>query len=372
MRCRFATYRVRQAQDRLPPGGPLPAELIQRLKRLDDDRKLLANKTGISARYIIDRLRSESYILEPEQRIDPHHHAAPFMNDVARASQELPTVYDPHEAERLIRRLAQETPRLRTSVLQLALDEAPRIGEDFAKEMVAATPSAFDALPPPAGPPDFAEQCRLLERAMFVAARLGLADYMPPLVARFRRLLQPQQDRPVVRSLPFFAGRSFTSLVRESFRALRKLGLLEEIVGLSDEVAQALLQGRAVTALDAEWGERYTGALASLLMVAGEWHSLGRDALADGIIETARAVLLARPTWCDGNRIPLSRAVMDRTTLARAYALVLGQVPPGRAQQQLEELLAKLDGINDGFTTAGHYNVLQLQVVEAIVLAVVG
>ena len=64
--------------------------------------------------------------------------------------------------------------------------------------------------------------------------------------------------------------------------------------------------------------------------------------------------------------------MIDRTALARAYAVSLGQAPVEVAQKRLEELFEKLEGIRDTFTTNDTLQpAAQLHVVEAVVLAVV-
>src|SRR5262249_10101164 len=48
----------------------------------------------------------------------------------------------------------------------------------------------------------------------------------------------------------------------------------------------------------------------------------------------------------------------------------LGRAPVDVAQRRLEELFGKLEGIRDAFGTSKYYGWLQLQIVEAVVLAV--
>src|SRR5262249_50106818 len=53
-------YRVKQALEGRAHAGPLPAEQVEYLSHMDR-----------MARYVVDRLRQKSYILEPNSRIDP-------------------------------------------------------------------------------------------------------------------------------------------------------------------------------------------------------------------------------------------------------------------------------------------------------------
>jgi hypothetical protein len=61
----------------------------------------------------------------------------------------------------------------------------------------------------------------------------------------------------------------------------------------------------------------------------------------------------------------------EKTLLAVNYAQTLGQAPVEVAQKRLEELFQKLTGIRDTYTTNQYYSLSQLDVIEAVVRAVV-
>src|SRR6187402_3520094 len=52
-------YRIEQAITNRPHQGLLPPELLDSLERIDEDRR------GMSCRYVVDRMRQSSRILEP-------------------------------------------------------------------------------------------------------------------------------------------------------------------------------------------------------------------------------------------------------------------------------------------------------------------
>jgi hypothetical protein len=58
--------------------------------------------------------------------------------------------------------------------------------------------------------------------------------------------------------------------------------------------------------------------------------------------------------------------------LACAYAKAVSEAPVEVAQKRLEEVFRSLRGIHDTYTTSSHFSVSQLDVVESVVLAVVG
>ena len=56
-------HRIKQALDGKPPAGPLPAEYLEYLEQMER-----------MSRYVVDRLRQHSRILEPHEKIDPYRH----------------------------------------------------------------------------------------------------------------------------------------------------------------------------------------------------------------------------------------------------------------------------------------------------------
>jgi hypothetical protein len=110
-------------------------------------------------------------------------------------------------------------------------------------------------------------------------------------------------------------------------------------------------------------------ALRALLHIAAGWYYFGRNEPAEMVIQAARKALLqevAPPAspFSSGDAI-------ERSKLACAYAAALSQAPPETARRRFEELFGKLQGIRDAFTTNKYFGRLQLEVIEAVVLAVV-
>jgi hypothetical protein len=344
---------------------------MEYLAELIRQRKENKETAGTGPVYVIDRLRALSRILEPDQKVEPYRHTKPFGSELTRALGELPDMPDRGQVVDRVRSLLNKVPRNkdgpepRARILRAALDQAPRVGEDFSLEMLAETPSALDALPPPAGAVEFMEQADLLEKGLFVAAHFDSKEHVEQLVARFGRLLDTQRDAPTVQALDSLAG--------QSFRGLRKLGMQQEIRDVLQLLKDVLLRGRDLSAVnDPEWRARQPAAFRALLPVAASWFYFGEQALADTVLQAAREALLAPlPTAADGRPALSGREVLERTALARAYATALGQAPVDVAQERFGKLFEKLEGILDTFTTNDHYSQCQLQVVEAVVLAVV-
>src|SRR5262249_56837264 len=116
------------------------------------------------------------------------------------------------EGARGVDKPLEETPKgargseQRTKVVRAGLEAAPRVGEEFAKRMLAEALPAYDALPEPKEPGALLEQAAFLEKALFLAGHYGRIDNVHPLVARFRKMLQTQRGPQAVAGLDSLAG----------------------------------------------------------------------------------------------------------------------------------------------------------------------
>jgi len=364
-------HRVRQAQQGETHPGPLPNEYMETLLDLYKQRADSGDKQGVGDWYIIDRLREQSRILEPDQKIKPYRYMERVQEGAEQTLQRLPDILDRVQAADQVRQLLRKVPKgdrglaERANILIGALNQAPRIGEEFAREMLSQVPEALDGLPLPRQPDEFERQATLLEKGLFVAAHFDRKDVVPGFVVRFERLLQSQRDAPTVQALD--------ALAAQCFRGLRKLGMQEEIGKLLQQMAEVMLRGGDLKAVqDAEWRAKQPAALRALLHVAGGWYYFGEEAQAARGLEAARAALLT-PSAPEETRplAPGGQELIDRIKLARAYAAALSQAPVEMAQERFEELFDKLAGIRDPWTTSHHYLLSQLLIVEAVVLGVV-
>jgi hypothetical protein len=328
-------YRITQALDRKPHAGPLPADLM------DIHRGMVTFFT-----YVVDRLRWNSRILEPEQEINPYGRWNTRTSELDTRLFELADLTDPKEIVARVQRLLQAAPKgadgveARARILEAALAAAPRVGEEFAREMLDLSQEAYDVLPEPVDDKGLAERTSFLETALFVAIHFNSFDHIPQLVRRFQSMLQSQRGVQAIHTLEKLAGRCF--------RGLRKLGMMEDLLA---PMADLVLEGKDLASVDA------TG-LRAFLLVASEWYSRG-DGQGKPVLEAARALLLKGELQ--------SR---EQTALACAYARTVGQAPVTEAQQRLEEIFTHVKGVKDTTTTSSHFSVSQLQLVESVVLGV--
>jgi FtsH ternary system domain X7 len=353
---RAFTYRVKMAQEGKRNTGPLPPEELEYLEKRMERLK----------RYVVERLRQHSRILEPDQKIDPYRTWSAKINDLEKALADLTDLGDRKEIARRVETLLKtHAPKgnkgyeARVSILRTALNLAPRVSEEFALDMLTQLLPTYDALPEARDAAVLEQQANLLEKGLFVAAHFDRKDHVQQLVARFQRLLQSQRGNAG-------AIQSLDTLAEHGFRGLRKLGMREEIDVLLRQMENVILEGQDISAIDMKADRNWPVALRALLHVAAGWLYFGRDRQAEPIINTVRTLLFSGQLM-EGN----APKYKEQTQLARAYALTVGQAPVEAAQKRLEELFHKLKGVKDTYTTSTHYSLSQLDVVEAVVLSVV-
>jgi cellulose synthase operon protein C len=337
-------YRITQALESKPHAGPLPTEQLEKLEQMPR-----------LEHYVVDKLREHARILEPNQKIDPYRHWSSRMSELERELAELVDVNDRKEVVARVQRLLRElgrgakTAEPRARILRSALDLAPRISEDFAREILDQAIPAYDALLEAREPTPLMELAKFLEKALSVAAHFDRIEQIHPLVNRFQALLQAQKGDKAVHSLESLAG--------QCFRGLRKLGMRDEIDQMLTLLANVILEGQDLQGVDA--AKVPAGSWRALLHVASGWFYFGKDRLAEPVLQAVRSMLFREEL-----------VAREKSALACVYATTVGQAQVEVAQKRLEEIFQKLNGVHDGYTTKDYYRLLQLDVIEAVVLAV--
>jgi cellulose synthase operon protein C len=309
-------------------------------------------------RYVVDRLRKHSRILEPDQQINPYRHWGARISDFEKEIAALTDLTDRTELAARVEKLLRDAPKgakgadQKARVVRAGLEAAPRVGEDFARRMLDQAIPAYDALPEAKELAPLLDQATFLEKALFLAGHFGRIEAVHLLVTRFQNMLRSQKGPQALQVLD--------KLAAQCFRGLRKLGMRDEIDQILKQMADLILEGQDVKAIDFKKREQGTAALRALLQVAAGWYFFGRDSQAEPILQAARATLMANDLQ-----------PRDQTQLACVYAAAVGQAPVEVAQKRLEEIFRQLKMIKDTYTTSSHFSVSQLDVVEAVVLAVV-
>jgi cellulose synthase operon protein C len=362
---RLFEHRIRQAMEGQATNTPLEGESLERLnelRRIEQARRTEEKKqSGPPHSYVVDKMRGTSRILEPLQNsrvFEYRYIAAGSGGEEDQALARLPDIKDRKELAEQTNWLLQKGKTslpLSVRILKGALEQSPRIGEEIAQHLLEQALRGYDrsfSLPVDDKERPGPEQLMdLLERGLFVAAHFGRLDAVQALMARFRQLLREERESP--------STIGFDRVIEQCLRGLRKLGLRDEIEELLALMSDAVLKGRNAGSL---LTEKDAGPLVrTLLPIAAGWYDFGRDSQAEPIFQAARTLLLRKEL-----------APTEHLALACAYANTLGAVPITIAQERLEELFERLEGIPNTSSYGNYYSPAQIKFIESVVLAVAG
>lgn len=357
-------HRVNEVLAGRSPTDRFPRELM-------DDLEAMDNKMD---RYKVDRLRQHSSILEPHEEIEPYRRwHGRYTDDLER---ELASLFDIENRAVLARELHKHLHREpsskrgdteRVRVLATALELAPRLGEEFARDLLPNVIPTLDRAN------DLVERARVLEKSLFLAAHYDKTDYIRPLIERLRGILQEHWSSDNLVKL--------VSLLSESLRGLRKLGMRDQIHQLLDVLTglirkQSQRMGKMSTA---ERNEERANQLSLLLQVAGGRFYFSQDEHAWPVIEETADLLFIKDAT--------GLKTVTQIRLACDYVECLGQAPIEQAMARLHLLFSvesgsrdpaskganfRLTRISDNFTTNTHYSLSQIDLLEAMVKGLVG
>ncbi len=361
-------YRVDQVLAGKPATGQLSAELTAELEELANKaRSGGTNNPFLRGEYVIGRLREQSRILEPQERLDPYSYWTKNQDPLKKELAELHTVKDPNKLADRIRKLYKDGVTGKTQkevqfhVLHEGLPLAARVSEAFTVELLALVPAALQGTGGANESPDLPKkQGELLERAMFHAGHFNRDDLVKKLVDDFTTLVHAKPQEMKFKLINVVAG--------QCMRSLRKLGLSNEIDRFLTKLHTEVLGGASTADLKKKHQakpELWSAVLQTLLNLAGGWLHFGRSDRAAPILEEARNELL--------NASALSLPAKEYTELARAYVTALGQGPSETALARMIELFKKMSPakITNTWTTAQYYSRFHLNLVEDVIRAVV-
>lgn len=320
------------------------------------------------ADYVIGRIREQSRILEPHERLHPYakwmKHGDTLMKELA----DLQTVREPAKLADRIRRLfkdriqGQSSTEVQILVLHEAVPLSPRVGEAFTVELLNLVPAALAAgtgvSPEPSDGPK--KQGELLERSLFFAGHFDRGDLVQKLVGHFVDLVHAKADDARYKLVNAVGG--------QVLRSLKKLGLRTEMDRFLARLQSEILRGATLPELRKRYADKpamWCDVLQTLLNLAAGWMTFGQTDTAAPILDEARKELLSP----SGVRLHPK----DYTALARAYVGALGQGPSETGLPRITELFRKMDPtkITNTWTTGSCYSRDHLALVEAVIHAMV-
>jgi hypothetical protein len=354
-------YRIEQALAGKPHAGPLPRAWREQLQGVDD--RLMC--------YLVDFIRRDSRVLEPQERINPIRNWASFLGGLHARMAELHDLNDPAQAAEGIRMLLrtvsdnQSTPEVSLDILVTVLPYTLRAGEAVALETLQEVSEALEAgirwadsgIEP--GARDAASRAfliaQVLERAITLSGSLSRVEHVQVFVQRLLDFLEEKQGSQLLGAMDLIA--------EPCLRTLLRLGLRGEIPRVLDRMAEWMEWNVGLEALRDRYANKWPGwpqALRALLRLAEGWLLLGQPRHAEAILEEARRVLFAHD---------LDTHPREYTELVCVYATALGELPGDDTLNRFQELFANMKPVRDTYTSSNHFSVMQLRVVESVVLS---
>jgi hypothetical protein len=359
-------YRIDEVIAGRPHAGALPASLIEHVDHLraEYDQRRASGPAGPDAHigYVVDRLREESRILEPQERLRAYRYMDRLAGEeVSKEVAGWPDVTDPRQLRPRIDKLLGPagkplTPAIRVKVLSRAIPLAHRVGEAFCLGLVRTAPAAIEAMTAH-GDPDphtLTEVSTLLERAVLFAAHYDDRTFVHAAIDRLSKLMDPATGPAALQAMAPAVGQLLISL--------RKFGMRDEAERLLARVEQWVFRGRPLERLRTDDARTWPQVLEMLLRLAAGWLDFDRSDLARPVLDEARAYLLRGTADAD---------IIRYVSIAAAYISALGHGPVEDALGRAEELLTlgEKGKLLNTRTSSTHYSVFHLNIVEAIVLA---
>lgn len=363
-------YRVDQVLAGKPATGQMGAEVAAELEEMGSKGKTAGtNNPYLRAEYVINRMREQSRILEPQERTDPYANWTKNQDALKKELADLHAVKEPAKLADKIRKLHREGVQGKPSnevkflVLHEAVPLSHRVGEVFTVELLQLVPEALRGASTGTGPepPDTPKkQGELLERSLFMAGHFDRSDLVKRLVDEFSELIHAKSEEARFKLINVVAG--------QCLRSLKKLGMRDEIDRFLARLHTEVLRGATTAELrkkHASKPETWAAVLQTLLNLAAGWLTFGMHDKAKPILDEAHNELL------NPNAIKLQPK--EYTALAQAYVAALGQGPSETGLARIIELFRKMDKarINNTWTTAQFYSRFHLNLVEDVVRAIV-
>tara|TARA_R110002096_G_scaffold42143_3_gene113524 strand:- start:1011 stop:4280 length:3270 start_codon:yes stop_codon:yes gene_type:complete len=286
-------------------------------------------------RYKIDRLRSASTILEPQERLDPMQAFQRGGDSRGEEFEGLRAEEDPGKVVVAIRgildlsELSETSLEDRARLLDGVMDFFPLISEADAVPALRRVLTTAATTPP-------ASRALLLEEAMSLTGFFGRDEMTREIASDLSAL---------VNDLPADEAASLASEFGSCLRGLRRVGLAEQASQLLERLA-AMTVGETPDRIEAR-----------LHVAAGQAYL--------GDFERARVSLVATQKALG----KLKLTGKDRLGITRALAIAWSHAPREEAMKGLSEVAGQLALITDSFNTNSHFCLSVVSFMDSMVLA---
>ncbi|MCS6866685.1 MAG: hypothetical protein NZS48_16655 [Gemmata sp.] len=363
-------FRIDQALAEKPHAGPLDQQILNDLEQMSrkNGRGPVNNPYDL-AKYSIDRMRKESWILEPHEKPDPYANWIKWSDPLTKELAELADIRQPHHlAERIGKLYAdgvhgKPIEEVRFHVLCEGLPLAARINEEFTVQLLERVPAALAVGfgPKVVSTELLDKQGELLRRALLYAGHFNRVEIVKQLVDEFVSLIHAKPEDLRFKLINIVAS--------QCLRSLKKIGLINEFDRFLTQLQNEVLRGASLDTLRQRYSgkpEQWGPALQTLLNLAGGWLHFGLREPALPILEEARQQLLDQRAAVFPPQL--------YTAVARAYVSAIGQASPDMGLPWLMDLFQRMDPrkIPNTFTTAQHYSRLHLALVEDVIQVLIG
>lgn len=375
-------YRIEQALQGKLHRGSFPPEIAG---KIDEIRKLKAEFAAANASkgkggsgdnpgnpyweslYVIDRLRQESRVLEPNELPQPYRASMAFDDPRQTELLHLTDITDPADLKLRITRLYKHSlttknpKQWRCDLLKQSLPLALRVGEQFALEQLNLVPDALAPGGLAVGNPPTRDELSglrgdLIDRALVLAAQCGQIDHVQKITNQFIELIrtEPEDSRPAF----------LNAAMAPCLRTLKKLGMRDAIDRLLARVQSLVFPTGTIADLREKYGARpdaWSKTLQTLLHLAGGWLMLGQSKRANEILDAARDEILARKMLPN-----------DLTALAQAYIAAVGHGPSEAGIERIKEFFEQVpaSAFPNNWTGAKTYSRLHLKLIEEVIHAI--
>ncbi len=358
------TYRIENAIEGKPHEGLFPPELLNRLETMDSTR---AN--GASWKYIVDRFRSISEVLDPQEKYDPYTAWKSGGNPLHKAIVEIGKLRDPSARQTAIEKIYkdQPSPEGKMFVLAECIPMAAICGRDFSVKLIGQVPALLKELNNKFNDTQAAQHSEkyisLLERSLFYSGHYDARELTSEIFEQFLAYITKQTGAQ--------RSEAISKVSRKCLRSLRRLDLKSEIDRFLSQVTQLVLGGQSIDALRAKGGNDWPATIVSLLNLAEGWMYFGEVDKARPYLDEARNAILhnSQLRTKDAAKAIQPQKICE---IASAYASALGNAPVDEALARIEDLFRNIEKVPNKYTTNSHFSRFHLQVIESVVVSLVG